>query len=88
MVGVSEMKEYGYLWDRMLPTGKEKAMELNQKGVMVLELYLNDTETYVQGMWMICRSMTGCSVWRRRIRRNDGRAGKYRNGRNRKGSIR
>lgn len=50
MVTVSDMKEYGYLWDRMLPMGKEKALELYQKGVMVQKLYPNDTETYVQGV--------------------------------------
>ena len=50
MVSVSDMKEYGYLWDRMLPLGKEKALELYQKGVMVQKLYPNDTETYIQGV--------------------------------------
>jgi hypothetical protein len=47
---VSAMIEYGYLWDRMLPLSKEKAVELYQKGVMVQKLYPDDTETYVQGM--------------------------------------
>lgn len=50
MVSVSDMKEYGYLWDRMLPMGKEKALELYQKGVMVQKLYPDDMETYVQGV--------------------------------------
>ena len=50
MVSVSDMKEYGYQWNRMLPMGKEKALELYQKGVMVQKLYPNDTETYVQGV--------------------------------------
>lgn len=50
MVTVSDMKEYGYLWDRMLPIGKEKALGLYQKGLMVQKLYPNDTETYVQGV--------------------------------------
>ncbi len=49
-VSVSDMKEYGYLWDRMLPIGREKALELYQKGVMVQKLYPDDTETYVQGV--------------------------------------
>lgn len=49
-VSVLDMKEYGYQWDKMLPLGKEKAMELYQKGVMVQKLYPNDTETYVQGV--------------------------------------
>lgn len=49
-VSVSDMKEYGYLWDRMLPMGKEKALELYQKGVTVQKLYPDDTETYVQGV--------------------------------------
>lgn len=49
-VSVLDMKEYGYQWDRMLPMGKEKAMELYQKGLMVQKLYPNDTETYVQGV--------------------------------------
>ena len=30
--------------------GKEKALELYQKGLMVQKLYPNDTETYVQGV--------------------------------------
>ncbi len=49
-VSVSDMKEFGYLWDRMLPMGREKALELYQKGVMVQKLYPDDTETYVQGV--------------------------------------
>ncbi|MDE6852848.1 MAG: ssDNA-binding domain-containing protein [Lachnospiraceae bacterium] len=49
-VSVLDMKEYGYQWDKMLPMGKEKAMELYQKGVMVQKLYPDDTETYVQGV--------------------------------------
>lgn len=49
-VSISDMKEYGYQWDRMLPMGKEKALELYQKGLMVQKLYPNDTETYVQGV--------------------------------------
>lgn len=49
-VSVSDMKEYGYQWDRMLPMGKERALELYQKGVMVQKLYPDDTETYVQGV--------------------------------------
>ena len=49
-VSVSDMKEFGYLWDRMLPLGREKALELYQKGVMVQKLYPDDTETYVQGV--------------------------------------
>lgn len=49
-VSVLDMKEYGYQWDRMLPMGKEKALELYQKGLMVQKLYPNDTETYVQGV--------------------------------------
>lgn len=48
MVSVSDMKEYGYQWDRLLLMGKEKALELYQKGIMVQKLYPNDTETYVQ----------------------------------------
>lgn len=50
MVSVSDMKEFGYLWDRMLPMGREKALELYEKGVMVQKLYPDDTETYVQGV--------------------------------------
>lgn len=50
MVSVADMKEYGYQWDRMMPIGKEKALELYQKGLMVQKLYPNDTETYVQGV--------------------------------------
>ena len=50
MVSIPDMKEYGYLWERMLPLGKEKVLELYQKGVMVQKLYPDDTETYVQGL--------------------------------------
>ena len=49
-VSISDMKEYGYQWDKMLPMGKEKALELYQKGFMVQKLYQDDTETYVQGV--------------------------------------
>lgn len=49
-VSVSDMKEYGYQWNKMLPLGKEKALELYEKGLMVQKLYPDDTETYVQGV--------------------------------------
>lgn len=49
-VSVSDMKEYGYQWNKMLPLGKEKALELYERGLMVQKLYPDDTETYVQGV--------------------------------------
>lgn len=43
---IRDMHEYGYLWKEMLPLSQERALELYQKGVEVLKLYPDDTETY------------------------------------------
>lgn len=47
MVGLSEMHQYGYHSDGILPLGKERAAELSQKGYEILVLHQDDTEAIV-----------------------------------------
>lgn len=48
MVGLSEMHEYGYLWDEMLPLTKDMASELFGEDVSVYQLHTDDSETLVE----------------------------------------
>ena len=41
-----EMHAYGYTWDGMIPLGKERALELYDKGHAILRLYEDDAEGY------------------------------------------
>ena len=45
MIGLSEMYDYGYTWEEMLPLTKERATELYEQGVSVCLLYPDGTET-------------------------------------------
>ncbi len=48
MVGLSEMHEYGYSWDEMLPLTKDRASELFGEDVSVYQLYSDGSETLVE----------------------------------------
>ena len=48
MVGLSEMHEYGYSWDEMLPLTKERASELFGEDVAVYQLHADGSETLVE----------------------------------------
>ncbi len=39
------MKEYGYLWDGMIPVSKNKALKLMSQGYQVYLLYSDNTES-------------------------------------------
>ena len=46
-VSVSDMQEYGYLYDRMLPVTRERALELDAAGLTVYLLHEDNTESMV-----------------------------------------
>ena len=48
MVGLSEMHEYGYSWDEMLPLTKDMASELFGEDVSVYQLHADGSETLVE----------------------------------------
>lgn len=48
MVGLSEMHEYGYSWDEMLPLTKERASGLFGEDVAVYRLHADGSETLVE----------------------------------------
>ena len=48
MVGLSQMHEYGYSWDEMLPLTKDRATELFREDVSVYQLHADGSETLVE----------------------------------------
>ncbi len=48
MVGLSQMHEYGYSWDEMLPLTKDRATELFGEDVSVYQLHADGSETLVE----------------------------------------
>ena len=46
-VSVSDMQEYGYLYDGILPVSKERALELDAAGLTVYVLHEDNTESMV-----------------------------------------
>ncbi len=44
LIGLSEMYDYGYTWEEMLPLTKERATQLYEQGVSVCLLYPDGTE--------------------------------------------
>lgn len=48
MVGLSQMHEYGYSWDEMLPLTKDRASELFGEDVSVYQLHADGSETLVK----------------------------------------
>lgn len=53
MIGLSEMEEYGYTWNEMLPLTKEKALELFDHDLPVYRLYDDGAETLVEDRQLI-----------------------------------
>lgn len=47
MIGLSEMREYGYTWNEMLPLTQEKALELFDHDLPVYLLHNDGSETTV-----------------------------------------
>ena len=47
MVGISEMQEYGYTWNEMLPLTKERALELFDHDLLVYLLHEDGSESTV-----------------------------------------
>lgn len=48
MIGLSEMHEYGYTWNEMLPLTKEKALELFEHDLPLYVLHEDGSETTVE----------------------------------------
>ena len=48
MIGLSEMREYGYTWNEMLPLTQEKALELFVHDLPVYLLHNDGSETTVE----------------------------------------
>lgn len=48
MIGLSEMHEYGYSWDEMLPLTKDMASDLFGEDVLVYQLHADGSETLVE----------------------------------------
>ena len=48
MIGLSEMREYGYAWNEMLPLTQEKALELFDHDLPVYLLHSDGSETMVE----------------------------------------
>ena len=49
MIGLSQMHEYGYTWEKMLPLTKETALELFERDLPVYQLYEDGSETLIEG---------------------------------------
>ena len=49
MIGLSEMEEYGYTWEEMLPLTKETALELFDRDLPVYQLHKDGSETLIEG---------------------------------------
>ena len=50
MIGLSEMHEYGYCWNEMLPLTKDKATELLGEDVAVYQLHEDGSETLIEDL--------------------------------------
>lgn len=48
MIGLSEMREYGYQWNEMLPLTQEKALELFEHDLHVYLLHTDGTESLAE----------------------------------------
>ena len=49
MIGLSQMHEYGYIWEEMLPLTKETALELFAHDLPVYLLHEDGSETLIEG---------------------------------------
>ena len=48
MIGLSEMHEYGYTWEEILPLTKETALELFDRDLPVYQLHKDGSETLIE----------------------------------------
>ncbi len=48
MIGLSEMHDYGYSWEEMLPLTKERAAELFNRDIEVYQLHVDGAETLIE----------------------------------------
>ncbi len=48
MIGLSEMHEYGYTWEEMLPLTKETALELFDRDLAVYQLHKDGSEALIE----------------------------------------
>lgn len=62
MIGLSEMREYGYTWNEMLPLTQEKALELFVHDLPVYLLHNDGSETMVEDRmhWNGCKGRGRC----------------------------
>lgn len=47
-ITISEMHEYGYTWEEMLPLSKDKALDLYEKNLPLYKLYEDDSEALIE----------------------------------------
>lgn len=62
MVGVSEMQEYGYTWNEMLPLTQERALELLDDDLPVYLLHTDGSETTVSDRKQITEHDGMCGI--------------------------
>ena len=62
MVGVSEMQEYGYTWNEMLPLTQERALELFDDDLSVYLLHTDGSETTVSDRKQITEHDGMCGI--------------------------
>ena len=48
-ISISDMREYGYTWEEMLPLTKETAWELFGRDLPIYQLHMDGSETLVEG---------------------------------------
>ena len=62
MVGISEMQEYGYTWNEMLPLTQERALELFDHELPVYLLHTDGSETTVSDRKQIIEHEGMCGI--------------------------
>ena len=62
MVGISEMQEYGYTWNEMLPLTQERALELFDHDLPVYLLHTDGSETTVSDRKQIIEHDGMCGI--------------------------
>jgi len=62
MIGISEMQEYGYTWNEMLPLTQERALELFDHDLPVYLLHTDGSETIVSDRKQITEHDGMCGI--------------------------
>ena len=62
MIGISEMQEYGYTWNEMLPLTRERALELFDHDLPVYLLHTDGSETTVSDRKQILEHDGMCGI--------------------------